>query len=132
MPAGVRTLGREREPGDRPQELVGHLEQDAGAVAGVGLGPGGTTVGQVGERAQPGHHEFVRPHAPHVGDERDTTGVMFEARVVKARRPRLYLHRWLTSTKLEVAVEPGTTLAQTVHLMLRDRAADRKDDPMST
>ena len=110
----VRTLGREREPGDRPQELVGHLEQDAGAVARVGLGPGGAAVGEVGEGAQPGHHQFVRPYAPHVGDERDTTGVMFEARVVKARRPRLYLHRWLTSTKLEVAVEPGTTLAQTV------------------
>ncbi len=110
----VRTFGREREPGDSPQEPVGYLEQDAGTVAGVGLGPGRATVGQVGERPKPGHHEFVRPHAPHVGDERDATGVMFEARVVKARRPRLFLHRWLTSTKLEVAVEPGTTLAQTV------------------
>ena len=50
MPDGVVAGGRQFEAGHLPQEPVRDLEQDAGPVAGVGLGARRPPVLQVAER----------------------------------------------------------------------------------
>ena len=41
------------------QEIVGNLEEDAGAVAGVGVGTGGAAMAEVDERAHRQDHDVV-------------------------------------------------------------------------
>jgi len=75
-----------------PQELVGHLQQDAGAVAGVRLAAAGATVQEVDQHLQGLAHDRVRAPALDVDDESDAAGVVLEARVVQTlggRRARL-------------------------------------------
>jgi hypothetical protein len=92
MTRGVGAGARELEVDDGAQERVGHLDQDAGAVAGVGLGAGGAAVLHVGEREQAGEHQLVGAHALQVGDERDATGVVLVPGVVQADRAGRLLH----------------------------------------
>ena len=75
---------RKRERYDRPKEFVGHLDQDPGAVAGLGIGTKGAAVGEVLERGEPEVDDLVGRGALQVGEERDATRVVFETRVVKA------------------------------------------------
>jgi hypothetical protein len=70
------------------QEAVGDLDQDAGAVAGVGLSAGGATVRQVRQRDQAGSHQLVAAHTLDVGDEGDPARVVLESRVVETIRAR--------------------------------------------
>ena len=132
MPAAYGTLGREREPDDRAQELVGHLEQDAGAVAGVGLGPGGAAVGQVASAPAARSSRVVRPHAAACG--RRTRHHRSHVRSAGRRGP------WAQALSASLADFHETRSCGGARddagpdgrVMLRDRAADRKDDPMST
>ncbi len=78
------------------EETVGYLDEDAGAVAGVGLGTRGTAVLQVRQGEQTGADEFVRSFALHVRDERHATGVVFETRVVEAGGPGGRQHQYST------------------------------------
>ena len=88
MPAAYAPRRAARSRPSRAEQPVGDLEQDAGTVAGVGLGAGRAAVLEVGERQQAGLDQLVRAMALHVRDERHTTGVVFETRVVQARGPR--------------------------------------------
>src|SRR5215475_1762400 len=85
-PAAVLAGRRERDaqPGAlAPQELVGHLKQDAGAVAGVRLAPARAAVQQVDEDLQRLAHDRVRATPLDVHDEADAAGVVLAARVVQ-------------------------------------------------
>src|SRR5262249_14881229 len=67
-----------------PQELVGHLEEDAGAVTGVRLAPARAPVQQVDEDLERLAHDRVRAAPLDVHDEADAAGVVLAARVVQA------------------------------------------------
>ncbi len=86
---GVEAGRRQGEVDVGPEELVGHLDHDAGAVAGVGLRAPGAPVVEPDERREPLRHDVVRATAGQVGDERDATGVALELRVVQALGMRL-------------------------------------------
>ena len=62
---------------------MGHLHQDAGAVAGVGLGAGGATVLEVAQRGQRLGDDVVGRLAGQGGDERDTAGIVLVLSVVQ-------------------------------------------------
>ena len=78
---------------DLAQEAVGHLDQDPGAVAGVGLGARRPAVLEVGQGSESGAHQVVAAHTLDVGHERDPAGVVLESRVVETRGSRRCLHR---------------------------------------
>ena len=79
MPSGLRHL---------PQEAVRHLDQDAGAVAAVGLAAARAAVQQVDEQLQPLLDDRVRPPALHVDHEPHAACVVLVLRIVEALRPR--------------------------------------------
>jgi adenosylcobinamide-phosphate synthase len=81
---GVAALGGQLELDALAQELVRELEQDARAVARVDLRAGGAPVLERVEHAERALHGFVRGRAGEVGDRADSTGVVFESRVVEA------------------------------------------------
>jgi hypothetical protein len=77
-----------REAGyDRPEELVGQLDQDAGAVTGLRVGAGSAAVLEVLERADRPHDRLVRGDAVQFGDRADPAGVVLPGRVVEADPP---------------------------------------------
>ena len=84
MPGRVRAGGREVEVDDGPEEAVRHLDEDAGAVADVGLGVGGPAVVEVAEGGQAELDHPMRASPVQVGDEGDAAGIVLEARVVEA------------------------------------------------
>ena len=77
---------RQLEVDDRPQEAVGHLQQDAGAVAGVDLGARRAPVVEVAEGVERVGDDRAAGDALDVTDERDPAGVVLEARVVEPER----------------------------------------------
>jgi len=68
---------------DLAQEAVGHLHEDAGTVAGVGLTAAGTAMVQVDEHRQRLTHDFVGFSPFHIDDEPDSAGIVFELRIVE-------------------------------------------------
>ena len=70
------------------QEAVRHLDQDAGAVAGVRLAAARAAVQQVDQQLQPLLDDRVRAPALHVDDEADAAGVVLVPRIVEALRAR--------------------------------------------
>ena len=70
------------------QERVGHLDEDAGAVAGVDLGAGRAAMVEAAERAEGGVDDVAALRAGDVDDEADAAGIVLEARVVEAVRLR--------------------------------------------
>ena len=82
----VGARGRQREVDHGPQEPVGDLEQDPGAVAGVDLGARRAPVVEVAERVEGVGDDRAAGHALDVADERDPAGVVLEARVVEPER----------------------------------------------
>ena len=84
---GQREAGRLGRAGE---EAVRDLHQNAGAVAGVDLGPRGAAVGQALQNGEAAVHNVVIRTAVQIGHHADTTGVVFVCRVVEAsghRRP---------------------------------------------
>ncbi len=61
-----------------------HLGEDAGAVARVGFGVGGTTVLQAGQRLEAMADGLVGRSTVQVRDETDATCVVFIRRVIQA------------------------------------------------
>ncbi len=80
----------QRERHDGAQERVGHLEQDAGAVTGVGLAAAGAAVLEIDEHLQGFLDDVVRPRALHVDDEADAARVVFRSRIVQTLASRLF------------------------------------------
>jgi hypothetical protein len=70
------------------EKLVGNLDQDAGAVAGVDLAAARAAVQQVDEHLERLADDGVRAHALDVDDKADAAGVAFERRVIEALRRR--------------------------------------------
>ena len=68
--------------GDGTAEAVRDLEEDAGAVAGVGLRAGGAAVLEVDERLDALVHDVAGGAAVHVRDEGDAAGIVFVGRVI--------------------------------------------------
>ena len=66
----------------RPQEGVRHLNEDAGAVAGVDLAPAGAAMLQVFQDLQRLTHDRVRLPAFDVDDEADAAGVVLVLGIV--------------------------------------------------
>ncbi len=60
-----------------------HLDQDAGAIPGVGLGTAGAAVIQVLQDLDALSQDRIRTAALDVGDEAEAAGVLFELRVVE-------------------------------------------------
>jgi hypothetical protein len=69
-----------------PEERVGDLDEDPGAVAGVRVGALCPAVLKVRHRAQRPLHRLVRGNAVQPGDERHTAGVVLERGVVETGR----------------------------------------------
>ncbi|CAB4897173.1 unannotated protein [freshwater metagenome] len=121
---GVLTHGRKFEAGDRTQEAVRHLDEDAGTIAGIGLGPGGATVLHVAQGADAHGDNGATGDTVDVGDEGDTTGIVFESRVVEPNgRGVIGMHRPHPLKSVWLGWTLGTTLARTVTSMLRERAS---------
>ena len=83
--------GRQREPerGGLPaQELVGYLQQQSGAVAGVRLAPACPAMQQVERHFERLVDELVRADTLDVDHETDTAGVMLEPGVVETLNVR--------------------------------------------
>jgi hypothetical protein len=85
-PDTVLTLGRECERRDLPEKPIRHLQQDAGAVAGVGLAAAGAAMPEVHQHLQCLAHDCVRAPALDVHDEADAAGVVLVQRIVEAGR----------------------------------------------
>ena len=68
------------------QEAVRHLNQDAGAVAGVDFTAAGAAVFEVDEHLQGLPDDRVRPASLHVRHEPDAAGVVLMSRVIQALR----------------------------------------------
>ena len=66
------------------QKGVRHLQEHAGAVAGIGLAAGGATMVEVFENLDRLAQDLVRRAALHVHDEADAAGVVLKPRVVEA------------------------------------------------
>jgi hypothetical protein len=97
------------------QEAVRDLDEDAGAVAGVGLGAGGAAMGEVGEGSEPDADELAAGHALDVGDERHPARVVLESRIVEADLARRSVHRPSHPRKSGgLGWTSGTTLSRTV------------------
>ena len=87
QPGAVRALGGQRDPqpvGLLAEETIRHLDQDAGAVAGVGFAAAGAAMLQVDEHLQRVADDGVRAAALGVHDEADAAGVVLMTRVVEA------------------------------------------------
>ena len=82
----VRAYRRQLEAGNLAQESVGDLNQDAGTIAGVGLGAGCTSVFEIAERAKAHGHDRPARDPLQVRDERDAASVVFEPRIVETLR----------------------------------------------
>ena len=70
------------------EELVRNLDQHAGAIAGFRIAAAGAAVRQVDENLDALDDDVVRFLALDVGDEADTAGIVFVARVVETLRRR--------------------------------------------
>ena len=77
---------RELFADDAAQQLVGELDQDAGAVAGVGVGARCSAVLEVLQRDDRALHGLVAGDTVKARDHGDATGVVFIAGVVQADR----------------------------------------------
>ena len=66
-----------------PEEPIGHLDEDARAVTGIGFATTGATVQQVEEDLHPLLDDPVRLPAFDVDDEADAAGVVLVARIVE-------------------------------------------------
>ena len=66
------------------QERVGELEQDPGAVAGLGIGAARAAVIHVPERLDAGRDDLARPRAVEPDHRREAARVVLEPRIVEA------------------------------------------------
>ena len=82
---GVAALGGQIEVDHFAQERVGQLEQDARAVARVGLGAAGAAVLEVVEHVERALDGRVAALAREAGHRADAARVVLEGRVVEAR-----------------------------------------------
>src|SRR5262249_59565196 len=65
------------------KEFVGHLNQDAGAIAGARIGADRATMLEVAEDREGVVDDLVRLAALDVGDETDAARILIERRVIK-------------------------------------------------
>ena len=84
----VAARRRQLHAGHRPDERIGDLQQDPGAVAGVRIGALRAAVLEVLERVERLLDDGVARLAPQLRDERDATGVVLVGGVVEASGPR--------------------------------------------
>ena len=84
-PGAVGTCRRQRKGHGLTQKAVGHLDQDAGAVAGAGVGAAGAAVFEVDQQVERVADDRVRALALDVGDEADAAGVVLVSRSVQPR-----------------------------------------------
>ena len=85
-PDAVLALGGERERRHAPEESIGDLEQDAGAIARIGLAAARAAVPQVHQHLQRLLHDRVRALTLDVRDEADAARVVLVQRVIEAFR----------------------------------------------
>ena len=87
MPDAVLAGGGQSDPrlaGDQLQELVRQLDQNAGAVAGIGLATAGAAVVQVQQHLQGLLNDGVGLPALDVDHEAHAAGLVLELRIVQA------------------------------------------------
>lgn len=80
---GVLAARGEVERGDLTEEGVGHLGQDACAIAGAGVGADRTAVLQVAQRLERQRDDVVRGFPAQRGDHGQAAGVLLERRIVQ-------------------------------------------------
>ncbi len=69
---------------DVPQEGVWHLQQDAGAVAGVRVTTGSTSMVEIAQHGEALFDQFMTASTTDIHDETDPAGVVLECGVVQA------------------------------------------------
>jgi hypothetical protein len=82
-PHAVLARGRQLEPAGHPEESVGDLDEDPGAVAGFGVGALGAAVLEVVQRRQRLVDHVVARLVVEPGDHRDAAGVVLVGGVVQ-------------------------------------------------
>ena len=80
-PDPVRPRGRQRDPGHFAEEVVGHLEEDPGAVTAVGFGARRPAVTEVDESLDAGLDHRVRRTPGDPCDEGHPAGVVLQPEV---------------------------------------------------
>ena len=65
-------------------KFVRNLNQDTGAIAGLGIRTDSTAMGQIDQNLQPLLNDGMAFLAFDIGDETDAAGIMFVAAIVKA------------------------------------------------
>ena len=118
--SGVATGVGQVERQYRPEKRIGHLDEDAGAITGVDLGPTGATVLHVAQSLQALLHNFVGSHPLDVGHEADAAGIVLVLGAVQTlRRGEIGGKRIGHGASPEdgrmkrtIRASPGTTLAR--------------------
>ena len=110
-----RQFETERGAG-RAQESIGHLNQDAGTVAGIFFATARTAVLKIGKDGQGLTNDCVRLATLHVDNEADSTGVMLLGRIVQPVRR---------------AAGPRKSSASRIHPYECLRAASRENDAIT-
>ena len=87
VPDDVLAGGGKFEVGDRAEEFVRHLHQQAGAVAGTFVGAHGTAVLEVAQGGQGGVDDVVAGLAAERGDDGQAAGVLLLAPGCRVRLP---------------------------------------------
>ena len=80
----IGACGRQREADAGPEEGVGHLDEDAGAVARVRVGPCCAAMLEIDEQGEGLLHQRVAAPAGEVGDKAHAAGIVLGARIVEA------------------------------------------------
>src|SRR6185369_13205512 len=70
--------------GDALEKFVGRLNEDAGAVAGIGFAAAGAAMVEVQKDLEGLLDDCVRLAAFNIDDEADSAGIVFKLRVIKA------------------------------------------------
>ena len=101
--SGQRRSGR---GGHFAEEGIGHLHQNAGAVAGVGVGTGRAAVAQVIEHLQGFGDDGVGLVALDVGHHADAAGVVFVLRGIQATGLGQFFERVHSRTLFRIKEKP--------------------------
>ena len=85
--SAVRSRRRQRERDRLAKKAIRHLNEDAGAVAGIRIGSARPAMFEVDQEVERRADDGVRARAFDVGDKPHTTRVVFVSGAVQALRP---------------------------------------------
>ena len=102
----------------RVEEIMGNLNQNAGAVAGAGVGAHRAPMGEIEQHLEALLDNAVARLAIEIGDEAHATGIVLQCRIIKSllsRHPGVVAPDWRsTVTRSQTQIILDYLVAQTV------------------